>query len=104
MQILADKYEQKTGNKITNEYELHTFHINDILAYENAKESLGHFYTSMALDGRRDPVSSLSSLLITARGHKNIVVIEVDEFEKVNLIQDESLKFAIVDSTVTLID
>lgn len=102
MQLLAEKYTEKTGITITKDYTLHVFHINEILKWEETKEAIGPFFTSVISQGKGDPLSYIATLLVTARVSKNIVVIEVDNKHKLNLIKDDSLKFALNSETILI--
>lgn len=100
LKSLATNYKNKTGITITNEYELHIFHINEILKWEETKVRIGPFFTSALLDGHEDPLTYLSKLLVTARVRKNIIVIETEDINKINQIKNQTLKFAIESETI----
>lgn len=100
MQSLAAKYRELTGIAITNDYELHIFHIDEILKWEETKEVIGPFFTSVLTQGIGDPLRYLSRLLVTGRVNKNIIVIEVDEKTKLKKIKDDTLKLSISAETI----
>lgn len=100
LETLAIKYTEQTGTTITNDYELHIFHVDEILMWEETKETVGPFFTSVLTNDIGDPLRYLASLLITARGRKNIIVIEVDDKNKINKIRNKSLKLAIESETI----
>lgn len=99
-QVLAEKYKEATGITITNDYELHIFHVDEILQWERTKEDVGPFFTSMLTQSYGDPLKRIASMLVTGRAHKNIVVIEVDDKRKLNEIQNDNLKFIIKSETI----
>ncbi|HCG4535920.1 TPA: hypothetical protein NJY08_004770 [Salmonella enterica subsp. enterica serovar Typhi str. AG3] len=100
MNELAEKYINKTGITITKDYTLHIFHIDEIIEWEQTKDRMGPFFTQLKTDGIEDPFQHISKLLVTGRGHKNIIVIEVDDKMKLDKIQDDTLKFAITSETI----
>lgn len=102
LKTLAAKYEAATGVSISNEYQLHIFHIDEILSFENNKESIGPFFTAVLIEGNEDPIRYISRLLVTARGCKNIVVIEVDNKDKLKKIKDSTLKFVLSSEMITI--
>jgi len=100
LSLLAKLYKERTGIAITNEYQLHIFHIDEILRWEETKEVLGPFFTMALLNGHRDPLKYIATLMVTGRVHKNLVVIEVDDKRKLSLIESASIKMVIESETI----
>ncbi len=100
LHLLAKKYTEQTGMSITKDYKLLIFHIDEILKWEETKASLGPFFTSLIAEGKGDPLRHIAHLMFTGRVNKNIVVIEVDKLNKVNIIENATLRTAINSETI----
>ncbi|HDR7766783.1 TPA: hypothetical protein QCY08_003804 [Bacillus paranthracis] len=92
LSVLANKYFEHTGINITNDYQLHIYTIKEIKTYEEDMNRLPAFYRDTYREIHGDLYKELKRLIVTSRGYKNMVVIEVEEQKDIEMLNDSDLK------------
>lgn len=92
LQLLLTLFKEKTRIPITTDYKINIIHIDEILHWEKTKKPIGPFFTSIMSE---NTLRYMEILMATARLNKDVIVVEIDDENKLDLIDYFPVKHAL---------
>lgn len=98
-----DEYERRTGIRISRDFQVQIYTLNDILNWQ-AMDNLTTRFTMKNLGISREPIEEIIHNMVAGLFHKRITVITLEFFDQLNLIKSQHLKVRIVNDALWIGD